>query len=178
MDYSLVVIVTFIMSPIGTIRALIGVLWIFPAFASSMSLSSSEGPLKVVILYTVAWLQDGGCYIVGKLVGRTKLAPAISPGKTVEGAIGGLLFSLGVTFLLSFVYHDIGRSDLLILSILTGIVGIPGDLSESYFKRRCGVKDTGRLLGAAGGVLDRWDSLLFAIPFAHAYIFLMPLWHV
>lgn len=177
MDYSLIVIGTFIMSPIGTIRALVGVLWIAPAFISSMSLSSSEGPLKVVILYTVAWLTDGFAFIMGRAIGRNKLASSISPNKTIEGTLLGILCATGITFVMSFVYDGIGRYDIFVLTLLTGVVGQIGDLFESYFKRRCGVKDTGSFLGRHGGVLDRWDSLLFAIPVAHAYIFMMPLWH-
>lgn len=177
MDYSLIVIGTFIMSPIGTIRALIGILWIAPAFISSMSLSSSEGPLKVVILYTVAWLTDGFAFIMGRAIGRNKLASSISPNKTIEGTLLGILCATGITFVMSFVYEGIGRYDIFVLTLLTGVVGQIGDLFESYFKRRCGVKDTGSFLGKHGGVLDRWDSLLFAIPVAHAYIFMMPLWH-
>ena len=177
MDYGFVVIGTFMISPIGTIRSLIGILWIAPSLLSCMALSRSDGSLKVVILYVIIWLTDGFAFIMGRAIGRNKLASSISPNKTIEGTLLGIICATAITFVLSFVYDGIRRYDIFVLTLLTGVVGQIGDLLESYFKRRCKVKDTGSLLGKHGGVIDRWDSILLAMPMAHAYLYLMPLWH-
>ena len=146
------------------------------------------GGLQYAVAMTlVAKGSDIGGYFAGKLLGRRKLAPAVSPNKTWEGAFGGLLLSAGLALLLlggvearpSVLRPDRSLSDpvllpddpalVALLGLLMGVLGIVSDLSESLVKRSLGAKDSGRLLGPAGGCLDLVDSLLLVGPFALAY---------
>ncbi len=118
------------------------------------------------------WVNDSFAYLVGRTIGRTKLYPAVSPKKTVEGAIGGLLFTLLSAFLMArylMVHYEpsITLVQWVILAAIIVFVGSLGDLVESKLKRLAGVKDSGALLPGHGGMLDRLDSLIFAAPFAY-----------
>lgn len=131
--------------------------------------------LFFAILGTVA--NDTIAYFVGKKFGKRKLAPSISSKKTVEGALGGIagtiVFSLLFGSVLMFIADvSFKFSDLIILGAVIGFFGIIGDLLESLFKRKFGVKDSGGLLGEHGGLLDRLDSHLLAIPTTFIYLFL------
>ena len=163
----------FVLSPTGFLRGLIGILWTFPAFWCCITLSLQENPLMVVVLMTVIWMTDGFAYMSGKLIGYNKLAPSVSPNKTVEGAFCGVLGSVVIALLISVHYKGIREDDLVNLAVITGVIGQLGDLFESYFKRRLGVKDSSSILWAFGGCLDRFDSILFAMPAAYAYLFYM-----
>ena len=115
------------------------------------------------------WASDTLAFFVGSHYGRHKLCPAVSPGKTIEGAVGGLVGSIigvatAVTLFHMPLFHGI------IIGILVGIIAPFGDLVESAMKRFAGVKDSGRLLPGHGGVLDRFDSILFAVPIVYYYI--------
>jgi phosphatidate cytidylyltransferase len=112
-------------------------------------------------LYLLVAVFDGFSQVVGQLVGRRKLAPAISPGKTVEGAIGGLVaaVTVGVVFR-DLVWPD--PADALFLAVVISATGLCGDLAASMVKRRAGIKDFGNALPGQGGVLDRFDSFLAA----------------
>jgi phosphatidate cytidylyltransferase len=112
----------------------------------------------------VTWLSDTSAYLVGKSVGRTKLIPNVSPNKTVEGAIGGLV-AAGVTAVLCSMLFglDIHPLTAILLGIVLGAVGMLGDLSESMLKRRAGVKDSGNRIPGHGGILDRVDALIFVL---------------
>lgn len=124
-----------------------------------------NGRWWILLIFVVVWANDTFAYIVGKTVGSHKLAPRISPGKTVEGAVGGLLAGC----VAAFVYNralslGLGDAGIVILSFVIGITGIAGDLAESVLKRGAGVKDSGALIPGHGGLLDRIDSLIFPIP--------------
>jgi phosphatidate cytidylyltransferase len=124
------------------------------------------GRTNVITLLLIVWASDIGAYIVGRAVGGSKLAPRISPGKTVSGAIGGLLAAMAVGAVAA-AHAGINpplRSAL--LAGLTGCVAQAGDLLESGLKRRFGVKDSGRSIPGHGGALDRLDALIAAAPFA------------
>lgn len=119
---------------------------------------SGSMPLGLMILL---WLNDSLAYLFGSVLGSHALAPRISPGKTWEGFFGGLLSTAALSVLLPSVL-GVGNWKLwLPLAVLTGILGLLGDLHESRLKRRCQVKDSGRLLPGHGGLLDRFDSLFF-----------------
>lgn len=127
--------------------------------------NAPRGLAWVLIILLVAWIGDTFAYLVGRTWGRRKLAPQISPGKTMEGAAGGLAGSaamgaVGVAFfglgISSFVGLGIG--------LILGLVGQTGDLAESWLKRQVGAKDSGTLIPGHGGVLDRIDTLLFTLP--------------
>ncbi len=118
--------------------------------------------------FIVSWVGDTGAYILGKLVGKHKICPAISPGKSWEGLLGGFLGVLvfNILFLpgikiFPFVVYLQGFISILLLSFLLTLVGFLGDIFVSYLKRKQGLKDTGDLLPGHGGLLDRFDSVLF-----------------
>lgn len=124
------------------------------------------GGLFLVILWISIWICDTAAYFGGRLLGRHKLAPVISPNKTIEGGIFGLVFGI-VTFLLLGVWllPWLKMEYLWISGAVVGIFGQLGDLVESRFKRDTGVKDTSPILPGHGGFLDRFDSLIFISPF-------------
>lgn len=126
-----------------------------------------DGPFLVFLLLLIIWASDVGAYFSGKLLGRQKLAPMISPKKTWEGAVGGVLLALAAAFLWSdyIAGLDIAASSLAGLSALTSLTSVCGDLFISLHKRTLGMKDTGTLFPGHGGVLDRYDSLLAGAPF-------------
>ncbi|HLO12356.1 MAG TPA: phosphatidate cytidylyltransferase [Pseudoneobacillus sp.] len=111
------------------------------------------------------WATDSGAYFIGKALGKRKLWPEISPNKTVEGSIGGVICALVVAVLFS-LYTNINATilELLVITIVLSIFGQIGDLVESALKRHYNVKDSGNLLPGHGGILDRFDSLLFVWP--------------
>jgi phosphatidate cytidylyltransferase len=121
--------------------------------------------LLAVIIPTVA--ADVGAYFVGRNAGRSPLSP-VSPGKTVEGALGGFAAAITASVILNHFLLDLkpfgGLWDAAMLGVVVGIVGLLGDLSESLLKRGFGVKDMGSVIPEHGGVLDRFDALLFALP--------------
>ena len=118
------------------------------------------------------WATDTGAYFSGLHLGRSPLAPKISPNKTIEGGIGGLFSCIIVTFLLS-IYLGFGYLNGIILGALIGVFAQLGDLTVSLFKRDAEVKDSGDLIPGHGGLLDRIDSLLFTIPIVYYYIYLI-----
>jgi phosphatidate cytidylyltransferase len=123
--------------------------------------------LSTVLLITK--LGDIGAYIVGMRFGKTPLIPRISPKKSVEGSIGGLLFSISGA-LVSKAFLHFSYLHLISMGIFLGILGQLGDLSESLIKRDCEVKDSGNIFPGLGGVLDAIDSLLFTAPAFYFYI--------
>lgn len=129
----------------------------------------------VLLFYPVAltWVSDTGAYFVGRALGKTKLMPAVSPGKTVAGAIGGAIAAMIAAWAYNaYVLQPVAQLALapwtaLVFGVVISLVGQVGDLVESLFKREAGVKDSSSVLNAHGGVLDRLDSLYFAIPVAY-----------
>lgn len=116
----------------------------------------------VVLAMALAWGSDTGAYFAGRFFGRRKLAPAISPAKTVEGAIGGLLASIFFAVIGSvFFLSDLPVLHAVLLAIVANVLGQSGDLAESLIKRSTGVKDSGSILPGHGGLLDRIDALMF-----------------
>lgn len=129
-----------------------------------------HAPKGIALYFALACilLGDSGAYFVGRALGRRKLIPKVSPKKTVEGAIGGLVFSAltGLFFCLYFM-KDLSPVWGFITALIVGAAGQVGDLAESALKRTANVKDSGSLLPGHGGMLDRIDSLLFGVPLAH-----------
>ncbi|MDH7498923.1 MAG: phosphatidate cytidylyltransferase, partial [candidate division NC10 bacterium] len=130
-----------------------------------------EGPTYIYYLFLVTWANDAGAFYFGINFGRHRLCPTLSPGKSVEGCIAGLLLSLGASFLARWwFFPQLGSIHALLLGILLGVAGQLGDLSESLLKRALAVKDSGSLIPGHGGLLDRADSLLFTGPFLYLYV--------
>ena len=121
-------------------------------------------------IFLIIWMNDSFAYLVGKQFGKNKLYPSVSPKKTVEGAVGGLVFGLLAAVLIAQIDPLLSLSQWLILATVVVITGNLGDLLESKFKRVAGVKDSGAILPGHGGMLDRLDSLIFAAPFAYLLI--------
>lgn len=161
---------------VGVSTALFGIFYVSWCFSFLIKLRFMEGlglpdgRWLVAFLLLVTKGGDIGAYTAGSLFGRHTLAPRISPHKTWEGTFGGLLFSLAAGAALKPVFPHVAMGHLLILSLLLGILGQLGDLSESMIKRDCQVKDSGALLPGMGGVLDVLDSLLFTSPVCYFYI--------
>jgi phosphatidate cytidylyltransferase len=129
-----------------------------------------QGPLWVTTALAVSFANDTGAYFVGRALGRHKLAPQISPGKTIEGAVGGLIVGVVFMFLARATFFPaLSSTDVLAVGLATGILGPAGDLLESMIKRAAGAKDSGRLIPGHGGILDRIDAVLFVAPFVYAY---------
>ncbi len=121
-------------------------------------------PMIIIGIFILIWTNDTFAYIIGKSIGKTKLFERISPNKTVEGFIGGLVFTMLAGILLTEFYFFEERSTWLITAIIISIFGTLGDLIESKFKRMAGVKDSGTIMPGHGGILDRLDSIIFAAP--------------
>ncbi|MFB6466673.1 phosphatidate cytidylyltransferase [Cytobacillus sp. Hz8] len=121
----------------------------------------------------IMWATDSGAYFFGRALGKRKLWPEISPNKTVEGSIGGILSALVVAILFA-LFSDIDHSFLtiMIVTVVASVFGQIGDLVESAFKRHYHVKDSGKILPGHGGILDRMDSLLFVWPLLHILHFI------
>ncbi len=123
-------------------------------------------------LFIVIWVLDTGAYVVGKRFGRYKLAPAVSPKKTIEGAVGGVVTGMLAAMLCRalFMRDIISMPEAAMLGLVVSIVSQFSDLSESLLKRDVGVKDSAQLLPGHGGMLDRFDSFLFAAPLMYYYL--------
>ncbi len=156
----------------GARRALMGWCTLLPAWAALLfirgmqyDLSPFYGSWLICALLGLVWAADIGGYIVGKPFGRTKLLPKVSPGKTVEGMLGGLIFVLLVlTGLLGWLDRTEPSYHWYVAAVLLTILSVFGDLSESMFKRVAGKKDSGAFLPGHGGILDRIDSLTATAP--------------
>lgn len=124
-----------------------------------------EGASWVLIASAITASSDSGAYFVGKKLGRRKLCPNISPNKTVEGAVGGIISAVIMALFFAWLLlPSFSVSSLVPVTIILTLVGIAGDLTESIIKRGTGTKDSGRCLAGHGGILDRVDSLLFVAP--------------
>ncbi len=160
---------------LGMMANLLGIfyvaLFLYPAFLLRYDFGAKTGLHWLMILLAVIWSNDSAAMIVGKNLGRTRFAPALSPKKTNEGAIGGLLAGIAAAWLLqNFLFKELPPGHVIITAVLLGIFGQLGDLSESLLKRAAGVKDSSHLIPGHGGVLDRIDSLLFAFPVLYIYL--------
>jgi phosphatidate cytidylyltransferase len=154
------------------IRQLQGLIYI-PLLLSFLILirAGSSGMIWIFLLLAVIFAGDTSAYYVGSYLGRHKLSPAVSPGKTIEGSIGGLAANLVVGAIGKFFFLPAMPWGLCILFfIVVGLAGQVGDLFESELKRSSGIKDSGGILPGHGGILDRIDALLFASPVAYVFI--------
>ncbi|MET1076602.1 MAG: phosphatidate cytidylyltransferase [Pseudomonas sp.] len=158
----------------GPGKLLIGWLILLPAWQGLVLLKQWPlGNLLILAVMVLVWGADVGAYFSGKAFGKRKLAPRVSPGKSWEGAIGGLLFCLVLTLAVG-LYRGWSMSGLglaLLGAALVVAISVVGDLTESMFKRQSGIKDSSQLLPGHGGVLDRIDSLTAAVP-----VFAVLLW--
>jgi phosphatidate cytidylyltransferase len=133
-----------------------------------------EGSDWLFLVFTITFFSDTGAYFAGRFLGRKKLYPAVSPGKTWAGAMGGLAAALGAAVIAKFWYMpQLGWIDVFALSIPGSALGQIGDLVESLIKRSYGVKDSGKMIPGHGGLLDRIDALLFVSSYVFIYVTLV-----
>jgi len=131
--------------------------------------SSVYEPMVLIGAFIIIWTNDTFAYIVGKTMGRHKLLERISPKKTIEGFLGGMVFAILGAYILSIYFQVISPAQWMASATILVIFGTLGDLIESKFKRTAGVKDSGSIMPGHGGILDRLDSIIFAIPFLFLY---------
>ncbi|MCR1568329.1 phosphatidate cytidylyltransferase [Mixta sp.] len=154
------------------LRLLFGVLTIVPFFFGMVALRQYHytadhfaGAWWLLYVMVLVWGADSGAYMFGRLFGKHKLAPKVSPGKTWEGFFGGLVTAALIAWLFGlWAPLSVAPATLLISSIIATLASVLGDLTESMFKREAGIKDSGHLIPGHGGILDRIDSLTAAVP--------------
>ena len=128
------------------------------------------GAKLIAFLLIVVWIGDAGAYYVGKNFGKTKLSPVISPKKTIEGGIGGVLTSITAAIVIHFTFFpEFPLVHAIIAGVILSLSGMVGDLAESMWKRSAEVKDSGTLIPGHGGFFDRFDSILFTAPILYVY---------
>jgi phosphatidate cytidylyltransferase len=126
-------------------------------------------------IYVFIWLNDSGAYLSGSLLGKHKLFPRISPKKSWEGSIGGALLTVLSAVVIARFYLFMNVWQWVGMALVVVVFGTFGDLTESLIKRHLGIKDSGKMLPGHGGILDRLDSMLFAIPAVVVYIYILSL---
>lgn len=129
----------------------------------------------ILSVFILIWANDSFAYIVGKNFGKRKLIERISPKKTVEGFIGGLVLTYFVGFAISLYFDVFSLLQWFVITNIVGIFGVLGDLVESMFKRKVTIKDSGKFMPGHGGMLDRFDSFLFTAPFIYIFTQLIQL---
>jgi phosphatidate cytidylyltransferase len=150
-----------------------GVLYLglMPVSLALLHRDAANGPVWVCVAIVATFGNDSGAYFAGRAFGRHKLYPAISPAKTVEGAVGGLVATVGLLLAGHFtVAPSITLVDCFLVGVPASVLGPIGDLVESMIKRSAGVKDSGKLLPGHGGMLDRIDALLFVSAWTYVYV--------
>ena len=156
-------------APRTALKAAIGLLTLQPTFMAMCYLQSmgDNGPLRLLSVLFIIWSADTGAYFAGRAFGKTKLAPKVSPGKTWEGVMGGLVCSSFLALLGGWYVFNLGGFNaavFVVLGLLVAGISVVGDLSESMFKRHADVKDSGHIFPGHGGMLDRIDSVTAAAP--------------
>ena len=131
------------------------------------------GPELIVLVFCLLWANDIFAYLTGKLLGKHKLFPRISPGKTIEGCFGGLVFTIIAVAVFGHYADWLPVSAAVGMAAIAVVFGTLGDLCESMLKRQAGVKDSGKLIPGHGGILDRFDSVMFSVPFIFVYLLLL-----
>lgn len=126
----------------------------------------------VLALFVFIWVNDTAAYFIGSLIGKHKLIEHISPKKSVEGFIAGIVFTVIASFIFDQLYPDFSLGFWIGFAVIVSMSGTLGDLFESLIKRTCNVKDAGQLIPGHGGILDRIDSLLIAVPAVYLYLIL------
>ena len=133
---------------------------------------SGYNPKILISIFILIWTNDSFAYIVGKSIGKHKLLERVSPKKTIEGFLGGVVFAVLGSYIIAIYYIQIPESKIyiwIIIALIVGVFGTIGDLIESKFKRIAGVKDSGKIMPGHGGVLDRLDSVIFVAPIVYLF---------
>jgi len=152
--------VIYVSMPFGLLSYLV----FYPPFGDTYN------PSFLLAYFLLMWANDSGAYIVGSLIGKHKLFERISPKKTWEGFIGGAFFTLLAAWAISLFLHELSLIHWLFVGSITFSFGTFGDLIESQLKRSVGMKDSGKILPGHGGILDRFDSIIFSAPIVFVYL--------
>lgn len=164
-------------NPFGNLGYLfLGLIYIGIPFMLAQFIAIDQGnfyPNIILGLLLLTWANDTGAYLIGSQIGKNKLFPRISPNKTWEGSLGGVVVAFLVAWLLSRYVVELSLTNWLVLAILVAIFASLGDLIESMLKRSLGVKDSGTIMPGHGGFLDRFDAFIFLLPFAASYLLLI-----
>lgn len=152
------------------------------SFVMTRDLEGKYGTFYVILILAVAWMTDTGAYFCGSFFGKHKLCPSISPQKTIEGAVGGIIVSVISVFLVCFIFKNfifretvyINYYLITIIGVFGAIISTIGDLSFSLIKRSYHIKDFGSFLPGHGGILDRIDSVIFLSPFIYFLLITFP----
>ncbi|MAV04069.1 MAG: hypothetical protein CMC31_00195 [Flavobacteriaceae bacterium] len=140
-------------------------------FFSMSNVSGTYNPLIVFCFLSLIWISDSAAYVFGVSFGKRPLLKSVSPKKSIEGFVGGIIFSIILAIIFNFYLNtNFSLIQWLIIGVLTSILGTLGDLVQSQFKREAGVKDSGKWLPGHGGLYDRMDSIIFTAPFIYLLI--------
>lgn len=153
---------------------------IMTMFYNEELMGTDKGWILLMFAYILIWVNDIFAYLTGSAIGRHKLCPRISPKKTIEGSVGGAVFTMLFAyfinrFLLNVFFFDnlINNVEILLLALGVVVFGTLGDLTESMMKRHAGVKDSGNIIPGHGGIMDRFDATFMAMPFVFIYLLLI-----
>ena len=165
-----VIYVSFLLSHIIFMKDIQNAVYLAPRELTSLF----NGRYWILTTFFMVWASDSAAYFVGMAIGKNKLAPKISPKKSIEGAVAGLLAPIGVMFIVRyFIFFqdsNISVIHIILIGLIGGIFGQIGDLGESLFKRELEIKDSGKILLGHGGILDRFDSMIFVLPLVYYYL--------
>ncbi len=149
----------------------VGLLFLFLAL---LKRDFTDGNAWIFTLMAMTWGSDTGAYFVGRKFGKHKLAPILSPKKSIEGAVGGFVTALIAAIAARFIaFPDIAIWQIVVLAVVANFLAQMGDLSESLLKRSCGIKDSGNIIPGHGGILDRVDALIFSAPWVYGFAWLI-----
>lgn len=133
---------------------------------------ATYSPKLLIAVFLLIWANDSFAYLVGVNFGKRKLFPSVSPKKSIEGFIGGLLGAVFISVIIAYkMFPNIALIHWIVIAIIAGSLGTIGDLIQSKFKRRAGVKDSGKIMPGHGGMYDRLDSIIYTSPFIYAYLY-------
>ncbi len=160
-------------NPVATIAyTFYGLVYIALPFALISPIAFHGGYQSIMVLgmFIIIWVNDTGAYCFGVTIGRHRMFERISPKKTWEGFIGGALAAVGAALILARFFPILGQTQWIVVALITVTFGTLGDLAESQLKRTVGIKDSSNILPGHGGILDRFDSIILAIPVIFAYL--------
>jgi len=134
------------------------------------SYGSNYNPHLILGLFFLIWANDTYAYLVGSLIGKRKLYESVSPAKTWEGTVGAAILTISSSLVIANWFQELETMHWMVISFIVVVAGTLGDLTESMLKRQAGIKDSGRIMPGHGGILDRFDSLMFIAPFVYLFL--------
>ena len=157
-------------TPIDAAATLLSIFYVGLIIYLFLISTYKNGFVWLIILLVCTWASDTSAYLIGRKWGKRPLAPALSPGKTLEGSAGGTIGGVIAAFAVTIFSSNLPFWPVVIMGLIIGITAQAGDLVESAIKRQAGIKDSGKLIPGHGGILDRFDSMLFTAPIVFYYV--------